>query len=187
MSHDGVRDSQLHWNDTSPSRSASQNTQELQAHDESRENHNIDDSAFLEVLPDAIEDDAHRDHHPISTKNYLPRMATQEPKLNNNDFAFLEVLPDAIKDDAHHDYHPISTNTIPSSESSDPGYVDASLTSSSTILDQGYDVAPYASSSTEAAYQGHDVASHTSSPPRPYSYSRTRTKDVQELFLQQVT
>jgi surface protein len=117
MSHDGVRDSQLHWKDTSPSTSASQNTQQLQAHDESRENHNIDDSAFPEVLPDAIEDDAHRDHHPIST------------------------------------------NTIPLSESS--GSVDASLTSSSTFLDQGYDVAPHASSS-EATDQGHGVASHTS-------------------------
>jgi hypothetical protein len=78
---------------------------------------NTNDSAFLKVLPDAIEDDAHQDHHPISTENYLPRMATQEPKLNNNDSAFLKVLPDAIEDDAHQDHHPISTNTIPSSES----------------------------------------------------------------------
>jgi hypothetical protein len=313
MSHDGV-DSQLHWKDTSPSTSASQNTQELQAHDESRENHNIDDSAFPKVLPnaieddtyrdhhpistenylprmttqgpklnnnnsafhahnesrdnhnnnnsaflkvllEAIEDDAHRDHHPISTKNHLPRMTTQEPKLNNNDYAFPKVLPNVIKDDAHSDHHPISTknhlprmttqepkldnndsafpkvlpniieddahsdhhpistknhlprmttqepkldnddsafpevlpnvikddahsdhhpisiNTIPS-ESSDQGYGygDTSLTSSSTstFLDQGYDVAPHASSSTEATYQGHGVASH-----RHTSYSST--------------
>jgi hypothetical protein len=112
-SHDGV-DSQLHWKDTSPSTSASQNTQELQAHNESRENHNIDDSAFPKVLPDVIEDDTHRDHHPISTKNHLPWMTIQEPKLNNADSAFPEVLPNIIKDDAHRDHHPISTkNHLP--------------------------------------------------------------------------
>jgi hypothetical protein len=102
---------------------------------------NNNDSAFPEVLHNIIEDYAHRDHHPISTKNYLPtRMTTQEPKLNNDDSAFPEVLPDAIKDYAHRDHHPISTITIPWSESLDQGYVDASLTSSSTFSDQGYDV-----------------------------------------------
>jgi hypothetical protein len=39
------------------------------------DNHNnLDDSAFPKVLPHAIKEDAHRDHHPISTNNYLPRM-----------------------------------------------------------------------------------------------------------------
>jgi hypothetical protein len=59
------------------------------------------DSAFPEVLPNIIE-------------NYLPRMTTQEPKLNNKDSAFPKVLPNAIEDDAHHDHHPISTkNYLP--------------------------------------------------------------------------
>jgi hypothetical protein len=77
-SHDGVRDSHLLSKDTSPSTSASQNTQELQAHDESRENHNSNDSAFPKVLPNAIEDDTYRDHHPISTKNYLAKAQQQQ-------------------------------------------------------------------------------------------------------------
>jgi hypothetical protein len=88
-------------------------------------------------------------------------MTTQEPKLNNADSVFPEVLPDVIGDDTRRDHHPISINRIPS-ESSDQGYGygDTSLTSSSTFLDQGYDVAPHASSSTEATYQGHGAASH---------------------------
>jgi bisphosphoglycerate-independent phosphoglycerate mutase (AlkP superfamily) len=45
-------------------------------------NNNNNNSAFPEVLPNVINDG--RDHHPISTENYLPRMTTHEPKLNNN-------------------------------------------------------------------------------------------------------
>jgi hypothetical protein len=101
-------------------------------------------------------------------------MTTQEPKLNNKDAAFPKVLPNIIEDDAHRVHHPISTNTIPLSESSDPGYVDASLTSSSTFLDQGYDVAPHASSSTEATTKDMMLLLTPPTPPPPYSC----TKDV---------
>jgi hypothetical protein len=78
-------------------------------------------------------------------------MTTQEPKLKNDNSAFPEVLPDVIEDYAHCDHHPISTNTIPSSESSDPGYVDASPTSSSTFLDQG-NMLPTTSKPTQYQY-----------------------------------
>ena len=107
-------------------------------------------------------------------RNHLPRMTTQELKLNNNDSTVLKLVKE-IKD--------TSTNTI-LSESSDHGYygVPSHTSSSSEFLDQDHSVAStHTSSSTKAKDQGVSLASHISFDlNKSIRYTNLFTNNIEE-------